>query len=82
MLSMAQDEYLLDSFRMQPLRCRVFPLDPHEAAELPLIQLPWAPGEPLPRVTRAVSFHAYRVYSEEAKTNQQRWLQDGSAIGT
>ncbi|CAK9028252.1 3-galactosyltransferase 15) (Galactosyltransferase 1) [Durusdinium trenchii] len=73
---LVEDEYLLDTFRVQPPQCRIFPVDPHEAPDAPMVPLPWAPGEPLPRVTRAVSFHAYSVYSAEAQTNPQRWLQD------
>ncbi|CAE7858196.1 unnamed protein product, partial [Symbiodinium microadriaticum] len=43
-----EDEYILDSFARAPPVCRIFPVDPHEAAELPFVRLPWAPGEPLP----------------------------------
>ncbi|CAJ1377312.1 unnamed protein product [Effrenium voratum] len=73
---MIEDEYLLDSFRLHPPSCRIFPVDPHQAPDLPMVTLPWAPGEPLPRITRAVTFRAYSVYSSEAQTNPQRWLQD------
>ncbi|CAE7258461.1 GALT1 [Symbiodinium natans] len=73
---LVEDEYVLDSFRREPPACRIFPLDPHKAAELPFVPLPWAPGEPLPDLSRIVSFHAYSVYSAEAQSNPQRWLQE------
>ncbi|CAE7546671.1 GALT1 [Symbiodinium sp. CCMP2592] len=73
---LVEDEYILDSFARAPPVCRIFPVDPHEAAELPFVRLPWAPGEPLPDLSGIVSFHAYSVYSAEAQWNPQRWLQE------
>jgi len=72
-----EDEFLLDIFRKKPPGCPVYPVDPHEVERAELQSVPFAPGKPLPAMSKAfVSFHAYSVFHQEGHGNPQRWLQN------